>query len=115
MIHQMKLNSWAFNQISNGSKKYEVRLYDEKRRKIKAGDKIVFSELPTLENKIEVEVLNLVVANSFIQLFEMFNPVLAGWKEGDSSNKCAEDMSKYYTTEDQKKYGVVAIEIELNE
>ena len=108
MIHQMKLNSWAFNQISNGSKKYG-------RIQIKAGDKIVFSELPTLENKIEVEVLNLVVANSFIQLFEMFNPVLAGWKEGDSSNKCAEDMSKYYTTEDQKKYGVVAIEIELNE
>jgi len=111
----MKLNPLAFDQISNGAKTYEIRLYDKKRRKMKVGDKIVFSKLPTLESKIEVSVLNLVAANSFVELFGMFNPVFAGWKEEDSPDKCAEDMSKYYSVEDQKKYRVVAIEIELNE
>ena len=40
MNHQIKLNTLAFEQISNKSKTYEIRLYDEKRRKIKVGDKI---------------------------------------------------------------------------
>jgi ASC-1-like (ASCH) protein len=109
----MKLNTWAFEQISNGSKTYEIRLYDEKRRKIKVGDEIVFSELPLLENKIEVNVLNLTVADNFEKLFTRFDPVLAGWKENNSPSKCAKDMSKYYSREDQQKYGVLAIEIGL--
>jgi ASC-1-like (ASCH) protein len=109
----MKLNTWAFEQISNGSKTYEIRLYDEKRRKIKVGDKIVFSEFPLLENKIEVNVLNLIIADNFEELFTKFNPVLAGWKEEDSPRKCAKDMSKYYSREYQESFGVVAIEIRL--
>lgn len=114
MTYQMKLSSWAFEQISSGSKTYEIRLYDEKRREIKVGDNIVFSELPSLEREIEVKVLNLITAKSFVELFKMFKPVLAGWKEGDPPDKCAKDMSKYYSLEDQSKYGVVAIEIELS-
>lgn len=110
----MKLNHWAFEQISNGSKTYEIRLYDEKRREIEVGDNIVFSELPLLENKVEVKVFNILIADSFEKLFTMFDPVLAGWKEEDSPTKCSTDMSKYYSKEDQQKYGVVAIEIELN-
>jgi ASC-1-like (ASCH) protein len=110
----MKLNTLAFKQISNKSKTYEIRLYDEKRRKIKVGDKIVFSELPSLENKIEVNVRNLIIANNFEELFTKFDPILAGWEKDDSPSKCADDMSEYYSKEDQEKYGVVAIEVELN-
>lgn len=110
----MKLNAWAFKQIANRTKKYEIRLYDEKRRDIEVGDKIVFSELPLLENKIEVNVLDLIIANNFEELFTEFDPVLAGWKKGESPRKCANDMSKYYPREDQEKYGVVAIKIKLD-
>jgi len=109
----MKLNPLAFQQISNGSAKYEIRLYDEKRRKLKVGDKILFSELPLLENKIEVEIVNLIIANNFEGLFAKSDPVLAGWETSDTPMKCAKDMSKYYSEEDQEKYGVVAIEVEL--
>lgn len=114
MTYKMELNAWAFEQISNGFKTYEIRLYDEKRRNIKIGDRIVFSELPSLENKIEVGVLDIVIADSFEELFTKFDPLLAGWKDGDSPTKCADDMSKYYSRENQNRYGVLAIEIELN-
>jgi ASC-1-like (ASCH) protein len=113
MEHRMKLNPWAFEQVSKGSKLYEIRLYDEKRRKINVGDKIVFSELPSLENKISVKVLNLIITENFEKLLTMFNPILAGWKEGDTPGKCAKDMLKYYSKEEQNKYGVIAILIEL--
>ena len=33
-IHQMKLNNKPFNMIKNGRKNIELRLYDEKRRKL---------------------------------------------------------------------------------
>ena len=83
------------------------------RRKLKVGDKILFSELPLLKNKIEVEITNLIIANNFEDLFTKFDPVLAGWKKNDTPVKCAKDMSKYYSEEDQEKYGVVAIKVEL--
>jgi len=110
----MKLNAWAFEQISNGSKTFEIRLYDEKRRDMEVGDKIVFSEFSSLENKVEVNVLNLIIADNFENLFTKFNPVLAGWKVDDSPRKCANDMSKYYSNKVQEEYGVVAIEVELD-
>ena len=34
MVHEMKLNDKAFNNIKNGIKKFELRLYDEKRQRI---------------------------------------------------------------------------------
>ena len=38
MIHEMKLNDKAFNNIKSGIKKFELRLYDEKRNIIHAKD-----------------------------------------------------------------------------
>ena len=49
MLHKMKLNESPFERIKNGSKTMEFRLYDEKRQKVKIGDKIEFSKLPDLQ------------------------------------------------------------------
>ena len=46
MIHKMKLNQSPFDRIKNGTKTVEFRLYDDKRKQIKVGDKIEFSKLP---------------------------------------------------------------------
>lgn len=40
--HKMKLQPKYYDFILNGTKKIEIRLDDEKRRKIKICDKIVF-------------------------------------------------------------------------
>ena len=42
MIHTMKLDAEPFEKIKNGSKTVELRLFDEKRQKIKPGDIIEF-------------------------------------------------------------------------
>ena len=47
----MKLKEQYFNCIKDGSKKYEIRLNDEKRQLIKVGDFIEFQKEPELEEK----------------------------------------------------------------
>ena len=42
MTHEMKLQPKYFDYILNGTKRIEIRLNDEKRKKIKLGDKIKF-------------------------------------------------------------------------
>ena len=53
-MHIMKLQEEYFNFIKNGTKQYEIRLNDEKRRRIKVGDFIEFQKEPTLEEKISI-------------------------------------------------------------
>lgn len=42
MTHSMQLNPAPFEKIKSGAKTIELRLNDEKRRRIKTGDKIEF-------------------------------------------------------------------------
>lgn len=48
-MHLMKLQEKYFDYIKYGTKQYEVRLNDEKRKKIKKGDLIEFSKEPLQE------------------------------------------------------------------
>ena len=45
----MKLNASPFEMIKSGVKSIELRLYDEKRQKIKIGDTIIFTNTLTGE------------------------------------------------------------------
>ena len=38
MVHEMKLHESPFKKIKSGKKTVELRLYDDKRRKINIGD-----------------------------------------------------------------------------
>lgn len=69
MIYQMKLNESPFERIKNGMKTIEFRLYDEKRQKIKVGDKIEFSKLSDIEEKLLVDVIELYREDTFEKLF----------------------------------------------
>ena len=70
MIHKMKLNENPFERIKNGTKTIEFRLYDEKRKKIKIGDKIEFSKLPDLQEKMLVDVLDIYRDKTFENLLK---------------------------------------------
>ena len=50
MTHKMNMNPSPFEKIRNGTKTIELRLYDEKRRKIEIGDTIIFP-IPTAAPK----------------------------------------------------------------
>lgn len=107
MIHQMKLNDDPFERIKNGTKTIEFRLYDEKRRKVKIGDKIEFSKPPDLQEKILVDVLDLYTEPSFAELFEKI------YKDRELAKQYANAMYEIYSPENEKKYGVVGIKIKL--
>ena len=100
----MKLNNKPFNMIKNGRKNIELRLYDEKRRKLNIGDEIIFRNLKDGET-ISVTI--------FAELYKHFDKASIGYEDNEFANP--EDMNEYYTPEKQKQYGVVGIEIALNE
>ena len=107
MIHKMKLNDDPFERIKNGTKTIEFRLYDEKRRKVKIGDKIEFSKLPDLQEKILIDVLDLYTEPSFEELFEKL------YEDKELAKQKANAMYEIYSPENEKKYGVVGIKIKL--
>ena len=45
MIHEMRLNNEPFNKIKEGTKTVELRLLDEKRKTLRVGDKIIFTNI----------------------------------------------------------------------
>ena len=107
MIHEMKLNESPFERIKNGTKTIEFRLYDEKRKKVKIGDKIEFSKLPDLQEKILAQVIDIYKDKTFKNLF---NRIYTDKKEVERK---AESMYQYYSKEQEEKYGVVGIKIKL--
>ena len=57
----MKLESEFFDKVKSGEKFYEVRLYDEKRRKIAVGDTIKFVNSKNITDILCVTVVDLFV------------------------------------------------------
>lgn len=72
MLHEMKLQNGPFNSIKNGKKTIELRLYDEKRQKVKIRDKIEFTNILNNE-KILTEVINLHKYKTFEELYKHFD------------------------------------------
>lgn len=111
MEHILKLQPKYFDYINNGTKRIELRLYDEKRQKINIGDTIVFQKEPELEVTIKVKVIGLLRYNSFENLFEDFDiSVMAD--NSMTKKELLDVLEEFYTPEKQKKYGVLGIRIE---
>lgn len=107
MMHKMKLQESPFERIKNRTKTVEFRLYDEKRKQIKTGDTIEFSKLPDLEEKITVEVLDLYKDISFENLFRKLID------DEEEIKRKTDAMRKYYSKDEEEKYGVLGIKIKL--
>lgn len=108
MTHFMKLKNEPFVSIKNGLKTIEMRLFDEKRKQIKVGDTIEFTNIVSLE-KLKVKVINLHKFKNFEELYSHFNKTQLGYKQTENANP--NDMNQYYTNDDIEKYGVLGIEI----
>ena len=110
MTWEMNLHPEPFELIKNGHKDIEMRLFDERRKDIKIGDTIVFTNNQTLE-KLSVEVINLYHFNSFEELYQHFDKTRLGYREDENANP--KDMEKYYSKDNILRYGVLGIEIKL--
>jgi len=108
--HEMKLHKTPFEKISSGEKTIELRLYDEKRQNIKAGDEIIFTNTATGE-KLRATVRKLHRFDSFEELYKVLPLLKCGYTAEDVEKAHPSDMEQYYSVEEQKKYGVVGIEL----
>jgi len=109
----MKLFKEPFFRIKEKRKIIEVRLFDEKRRKVVIGDKIEFSLIDNPEEKIIVKVKGLSRFKSFKDLYSSFHYSLFGHPHGTTLEEQLEDIFECYTKEDEEKYGCLAIHIQL--
>ena len=111
MEHILKLQPRYFDYINEGTKRVELRLYDEKRQQINIGDTIIFQKEPELETTMKVKVIGLLRYNSFEELFNDFCIEIMADKSM-TKQELLNVLEEFYTPEKQKQYGVVGIIIE---
>ena len=105
MTHCMKLSPEAYRAFTEGEKRVEMRLWDEKRRAVCAGDIIVF-QCGGRKFRVEVKAVN--VFENFSALYAAYSARLLGYRQGERADPA--DMNAYYPPSRQRECGVVAIE-----
>ncbi|MBO5954586.1 MAG: ASCH domain-containing protein [Clostridia bacterium] len=108
---ELRLNERPFNSIKKGTKTIEMRLLDEKRQQYQVGDILIFKKRPDEIETIKAKIVNLHKFNIFADIFNRFDKTKLGYEENEIANP--NDMQEFYPIEEQQKYGVVGIEIEL--
>lgn len=108
---EMKLDKAPFEKIKSGEKTIELRLYDEKRRKIRVGDIIVFTCRDGGE-RLARRVKALHVFADFRELYSSLDLLKCGYTPANVRAAKPDDMEKYYSAAEQAEYGVVGIELD---
>ena len=99
--------------IKSGKKTIELRLYDEKRRRISVGDEIEFVSMEDESQTLHCKVENMHIFPSFDALYQHLPLLQCGYTEKDIGAASPFDMEAYYSQEQQARYGVVGIQIKL--
>ncbi len=111
VTHVMHLADEPFQWVKSGKKIVEVRLFDDKRRKISLGDEILFKSLDK-NREVKVRVKGLLRFSSFKDLFS-FIPKECFGHDSLTLEQQIKRMRKYYSEEREKQHGVLAIWFEL--
>ena len=112
MEHNMHLYQSPFEKIKNGSKTIEVRLNDEKRRKISVGDYIKFTKLPNEEEQVSVKVIALYPYATFEELYAAYDFSEFGC-EGETMQNLLQGTYDFWGKEKIEMYGALGIRVKL--
>ena len=113
MKHVMRLQKEPFESIESGEKTFELRLYDEKRQAIRVGDELEFILANDPSRTLRCEVIALHRFDSFEALYRALPLLRCGYTKKTLAKASPADMEKYYSVQQQKKYGVLGIELRL--
>ena len=108
----MELQNAYYNYMLKGTKRIELRLYDEKRKNIKIGDIITITNAQKNE-EFEVKVVGLLQYSSFKEMFNDFDIEILADKSM-TKEELMNELEKFYPIEKQKQYNVLGIRVELN-
>lgn len=97
-----------FDLVKDGKKDVEVRLNDEKRQQLSVGDKLVFLKRPDEVEKIEAIVKELKYFNNFNEVADYYEMERIHQPQL-TKEEYVQDMQRFYSEDEQKKYGVVCI------
>jgi|GEM_PF-59860 len=106
---EMKLAPEPFEKILRGEKTIELRLDDKKRRLAAPGDTIVFTREGEPERKLSARVAALHRAESFEKLIARLPAEKCGLAPGQTPDPHC--MERYYTPEQERRWGVLGIEL----
>ncbi|MBR4623906.1 MAG: ASCH domain-containing protein [Alphaproteobacteria bacterium] len=104
----MSVRHKYFELIKSGAKDIELRAYDEKRKKMKVGDKFLLFDAENPDQSIICEVLNMHVAPDFESLFKKIDIKRSGFKD---INELMDTITKFVSREELQREQVVGIEI----
>ena len=110
--HAMNLQPEPFEMIRSGRKTIELRLYDEKRQRIRPGDRITFTNSATGET-LDTRVLVLHRFPDFATLYRSLPLLECGYTPENVDSAHPDDMARYYDPAEQQLFGVVGIRLTL--
>lgn len=114
--HTLGVFDNSFDKIADGSKVYEVRTNDMKRRNIKIGDTITFYNFSDIENTVTVFVSGRKRYDTFRQAYMSEQNIrLFGGEPDDDSETMLRKIYRIYSKEEEIKYGVIVFKMELIE
>ena len=116
----MRLDDDMFELVKAGTKTVETRLFDEKRQCVDIGDYIKFVKKSDETQYVKRRVADMEFGRTFKEAFSepkfmggkfvdelRFTPKELGFADGMTANEMAQEMRKYYNSEQEKKHGVV--------
>lgn len=112
-MHRMKLWHEPYAMVESGQKTIELRLYDEKRMRIKIGDVIRFEDTEDNTEVLFAQVEKLHVFRNFAELYRALPLTECGYTEESAKTASPHDMDAYYSEREQQRYGAVGIRISL--
>lgn len=104
----MSVRHKYFELIKSGQKDIELRAYDEKRKKMKSGDRFLLYDAENPNESIICEILNMHVAPDFESLFKKLDIKRSGF---DNLDELIDAVTKFVSREELQREQVVGIEI----
>lgn len=112
MLYQMKLHDESFKRTQSGERVLELRLYDEKRQRLRLNDEIEFAKASNLNETIRTRIIGLLRYNSFADILYDMPAAYLGYDESEKEY-LIHSMYEIYAKEEEEKYGVLGIRFVL--
>ena len=109
---EIHLDEDIFEVVKYGTKNVEVRVNDEKRRKLKIGDQITFLKRPDDIENIVAVIEDLVYYKNFRDLVNDYS-IEELYLKDYSKNEFLNLLKRFYSDDEIDKYGVVAIKFKV--
>ncbi len=110
----LHLKDEIFDLVKYGSKNIEIRLYDEKRKKLNVGDTLIFYKNEDESKKVIATVKELTIFDNIEELVNNYD-LRNMYFEDSSKEELISIFNEIYSKDKQEEYKVVAIKFEKKE